>query len=83
MVFQAPESELSFGSSPEDARDNLLRSLEASAEKFEEFRTRWYQEYLISLRETGRDLYQTDWNNLIKVDDVVLIKSPVKDRPYW
>ena len=40
-------------------------------------------EYLLSLRECSRDLYQARWDNLIKVDDVILIRSPVKERPFW
>ena len=72
-----------FWSSTTSARNALLQSLRKSSERFEEFRTKWYQEYLLSLRESSRDLYQAKWDNLIKKDDVVLIKSPVKERPYW
>ena len=72
-----------FWSSPSTARNALLQSLEKTSKIFEEFRTRWYEEYLLSLRETSRDLYQTNWNNLVKVDDVVLIRSSAKERPFW
>ena len=52
-------------------------------QKFEHFRTIWYETYLLSLREYSYDLYQNDWVNRIKVGDVVLIKSATKTRPYW
>ena len=47
------------------------------------FRSRYYDEYLLSLREYGRDLYDGNWENSIKVGDVVLIGSEVKIRPHW
>lgn len=65
------------------AREDLIKSLRVASEKFEEFRTRWYNEYMLSLREISRDLYQSKWENRVKVDDVILIKSPVKERPFW
>lgn len=43
----------------------------------------WHAEYLFSLREETRDLYQSDFNNIFKVDDAMLIKNPAQTRPYW
>ena len=60
--------------------DESLKHLESLNEEFKRI---WYESYLLSLRELNRDLYQVEWKNRIKVDDVVLIKSPVKKRPYW
>ena len=37
----------------------------------------------MSLREFSRELYVTGWENRVKVGDVVLIKHPVKSRPFW
>ena len=55
-------------------RDNIL----------EQFRNLWYEEYLISLREQWKDLHEINFNNKVKVDDVVLVKGPPdKKRPYW
>lgn len=65
------------------SRDVLIKSLQSSANLFEEYRTRWYEEYLLSLRETSRDLYQTSWKNRVKKDDIVIVRSPVKERAYW
>ena len=83
LVSPGTDSNSPFWSNSVVAKDVLLHSVKASSEKFEEFRTRWYDEYLTSLRETNRDLYQAKWENLVKVDDVVLVRSPVKDRPFW
>ncbi|KAL7631639.1 UNVERIFIED_CONTAM: hypothetical protein RMT77_018057 [Armadillidium vulgare] len=83
MALPGTGSNNPFWNSTSSARNALLTSLRKSSERFEDFRTRWYHEYLLSLRESSRDMYQAKWDNLIKVDDVVLIKSPVKERPYW
>ena len=83
LVGPGSDSNSSFWSNPTLAKEELLHSIKAGSEDFEEFRDRWYNEYLTSLRETNRDLYQSKWENLVKVDDVVLVRSPVKDRPFW
>jgi hypothetical protein len=83
MVLPKTGNKTQFWSSPSIARNALLQSLQKSSKMFEELRTRWYEEYLLSLRETSRDLYNTKWDNLVNVNDVVLIKSPTKDRPFW
>ena len=43
----------------------------------------WYNEYLLSLREYSRDLFQSEWTNRVRTGDVVLIKSPIKTRAHW
>ena len=43
----------------------------------------WYDSYLLSLRETCKDLHQINWNNKILIDDIVLVKLLNKSRPYW
>ena len=37
----------------------------------------------MSLREHSRNLYQTAWEDKIKVGDIVLIKAFNKPRPFW
>ena len=83
MVFKRTENFNQPSTTITPSRNALIKSLQKSSDTFEEFRTRWYNEYLLSLRETCRDLYQTGWRNLIKEDDVVLIRSPIKERPFW
>ena len=46
------------------------------------FKELWYDSYLLSLRETCRDLHQINWNNKISVDDIVLVKLLNKSLPY-
>ena len=42
----------------------------------------FYDEFLLSLREQCKDIYQCDFENKIKGDSV-LIKNPAKARQYW
>ena len=64
-------------------RKDVLESLDQQLIAFEEFRRLWYEQYLLSLREYSRNLYQSSWTNRIKCGDVVLIKLPNKPRPFW
>ena len=61
--------------------------MEASIDKMNEilqnFKSLWYQNYLLSLREHSRNLYQQNWDDRIKIGDIVLIKAPNKPRPFW
>ena len=50
---------------------------------YRQFKQRWYDEYLISLREQSMNLYQSDWTNRIRIGDVVLIRDPMKPRIFW
>ena len=43
----------------------------------------WVNEYLLSLCETCKDLHELDFNNKIKLNDVVMIKNHAKSRPFW
>ena len=42
-----------------------------------------YKEYLLNLREQSKDILQVNYNNVIKVGDVIVVKNPMKSRPYW
>lgn len=65
------------------SRKCLDETLTVQMEVFENFKTLWYESYLLSLRELGRNLYQSDWVNRIRVDDIVLVKVPNRARPFW
>lgn len=67
----------------EASHKQLNEFLTKREELFSHFRDEWYENYLLSLRETNRDLYQDGWINKIKVGDIVLINSPIKTRPFW
>jgi len=50
---------------------------------YRQFKQRWYDEYLISLREQSTKLYQSDWTNRIKIGDLVIIKDSMRPRVFW
>jgi len=64
-------------------RKELVRSLEMRQSLMDDFKDRWYDEYLLSLREHCRDTYQESWENVIGVGNVVLIETPNKPRHNW
>ena len=63
--------------------NDLNRTLDIQEETFDKFKQLWYDSYLLSLREHSRNLYQSDWTNRIKVNDVVLVKMLNRSRPFW
>ena len=65
------------------SRDNLIGALSLRDEMLSHFKELWYDSYLLSLRETCKDLHQINWNNKISIDDIVLVKLLNKSRPYW
>ena len=64
--------------------EKLCRSVWSSgASIWKNSMTYFLKEYLLSLREQSKNLFQVDYNNVIKVGDVVVVKNPMKSRPYW
>lgn len=79
---------ITFGSSSGDqikrvSRTALIKILELREDALDKFRELWYTEYLLSLRKSGKDSYEPNWDDRIKVGDIVLISSPIKPRPLW
>jgi len=64
-------------------RKELIKTLESREEILDTMKTRWAEEYLLGLRETAREMYQTSWENKIELGEVVLISAPNKSRPHW
>ena len=64
-------------------RKELVSTLEKRESSLETFKTLWFEDYVVSLRETGRDLYQNKWIEKIAVDDIVLIWEPGESRTFW
>ena len=62
---------------------SLERTLDVQGEIINNFKSLWYDNYLLSLREHSRNVYQSKWENRIKVGDIVLIKAINKARPFW
>ena len=65
------------------SQPSLERTLELQEEILENFKKLWYENYLLSLREHSKNLYQGKWENGIKVGDIILIKAINKLRPSW
>ena len=63
--------------------NELNESLTIQYELYEEFKTLWKEDYLLSLRELSRKLYQSDFSNKIKVGDIVILKDDRRPRPFW
>ena len=72
----------------EDVRETLIASLDLRDVMLSRFRSQWFSNYLLCLREHHRDSFRTEelsWskNKYLCVGSVVLIQHPVKPRPYW
>jgi len=65
------------------SRNDLVRALEYREELLQTAKTRWEDDYLLSLREAGRERYQEEWLNRVEVGAVVLISAPNKTRAHW
>ena len=77
---------LNFGGIPQieiPSQRNLQVALERRENLFQQVRERWYTEYLTSLRDLGRDMYQVKWENLVKEGQLVTIFNPAKPRYMW
>ena len=65
------------------SRSQLLDDLPEKEKLLNNFKELWNKEYLLSLRESCKDLHNMDFRNKIQVNDVVFIKNPAKTRPFW
>ena len=64
------------------SRSDMVKTLEIRDEMIEKFRDLWYHEYLLSLRESLKDIHQMEFNNRIKCNDVALVKESNKVTPF-
>ena len=65
------------------SNDKVIKSIENREALLDKFRELWYQDYLLGLREQCRDLHELDFDNKIKENEIVLVKNPLKPRPFW
>ena len=63
--------------------EQLIDAMVRRDTMFEGFRELWFDEYLTSLREAGRDRFQGNWVNTISKNDIVLVSNPTKPRAQW
>ena len=54
---------------------DLSKSLELRDELMDQFKEIWSREYLMSLRDSYRDLRQKNFIDKIKIDDIVLVRN--------
>ena len=69
------------------ARKVLIDSLETRDSLLESFKEMWYNEYLLGLRDSYKDLHDSKFSNQVKIGDIVLLKNTqpnvVKKRQHW
>ena len=66
--------------------ENLIGTIECRDVLYNKFKNRWYKEYLLSLRSNhyNNNAYATVKNSpFLKEGSVVLLKNPVKSKPFW
>ena len=68
---------------PSNVRKTLVKSLELREKILLKFKRLWYEEYLLSLKESYRNLCDSNFANKIKEGDIVLVKNPAKSRQHW
>lgn len=66
-----------------ETHDQLNEIINRQEKMIDKYRKMWYSQYLLSLRETTRDVFQTVWFDKIAVGDVVLIDTKDRPRIYW
>ena len=82
LLFKSEDENLLKADTPR--RKQVIKTLEHREYLVEKFREMWYQEYLASLRELHKDLHEVNFENKVKVNDVVLVKGPpMTKRPFW
>ena len=81
-IMFKPQDDVLWKKDP-PTRSDIVETLEIREEMLDKFHESYYKDYLLSLRESCKDLHQVDFVNKVKVNDIVLIQSPSKPRPYW
>ena len=83
LLLKNPSAEYPRNKSGQD----LAASLDLRDKLLDDFRNIWQREYLLSLRESYKDLRQEEFCDKIKVGDIILVKNIqpqfIKKRQYW
>ena len=64
-------------------RRELVDSFATREEFNEKFRSLWVEDYLLALREICTADFKDGWSNQVKLNDIVMINTPGKSRPFW
>ncbi|KAF0298900.1 hypothetical protein FJT64_003757 [Amphibalanus amphitrite] len=70
-------------STPDDVHQQMNNTLQEQQRLQDKYTKMWYSDYLLSLRETSRDVFQSEWIDKISVGDIVLIDTRDRPRVYW
>ena len=70
-------------STPDDVHRQMNNTLQEQQRLQDKYTRMWYSDYLLSLRETSRDVFQSEWIDKISVGDIVLIDTRDRPRVYW
>ena len=65
------------------SRRQLVHSLEIRNNMLQNFKEIWYEEYLLGLQDTYKNLHDAKFKNRIRVGDIVLIRNPRLKRDQW
>lgn len=86
LIITADQDTDALDSNPEELRENILSTLELRDAFLVRFKNVWSNDYLLALREHHRDSYETPntkQSAYLKPGSVVLLRSPIKSRPFW
>merc|ERR1712236_75183 len=61
----------------------LVKSLELREKILLNFKRLWCEEYLLCLKESYKNLFDSNFCNKGKEGDIVLIKNPAETRQHW
>ena len=65
------------------SRRQLVKSLEMRNNMLQNFKEIWFEEYLLGLQDTYKNLHDAKFKNRIKVGDIVLFRNPKQKRDQW
>ena len=81
LLLQLGQRDLATAVPP--SRERLIRTMELRNEWLADFHKLWYNEYLLDLGRKSPGHSRLRSENRLQKDDVVLVKSPLKPRPFW
>ena len=83
LVDCSEDADPLWTSTTDDAHQQINNALHEQQKLQDHYKSMWYSDYLLGLRETTRDIFQTDWENKIAVGDIVLINTKNRPRIFW
>ena len=81
LLLRLGEDDLTAAVPP--GRERLIKTMELRNQWLSEFHELWYNEYLLDLGRKTPGGSRLRSENRLQKGDVVLVKSPLKPRPFW